>query len=98
MRRTVPEMLSAVFRRSSNEDDTLLLRMTGIDHINTAFLILERGLERSALMRGYVVDRRWVTVREEPQRITVESIRDGRREVGREHVVGPFYAQERGSR
>jgi len=94
--RTVPEMLSAVFRRSSNEDYTLLLRTTGIDHINTAFLVPERGFERSALMRGYVVDRPWVYVREEPQRITVQSIRDGRRESVEHTWSGRSYSQERG--
>lgn len=32
---TMPEMLSEVFRRSSNEDYTLRLRLVGIDRINT---------------------------------------------------------------
>jgi hypothetical protein len=94
--RTVPEMLSAVFRRSSNEDYTLLLRLTGIDHINTAFLVPDRGFEKSALMRGYVLDRPWVYVREEPQRITVHDVRTGRRETLEHTWSGRSYSQERG--
>jgi hypothetical protein len=94
--RTVPEMLSAVFRRSSNEDYTLLLRMVGIDHINTAFLVPARGFEGSALMRGYVLDRPWVYTREEPQRITVQTVRDARRETVEHTWSGRSYAEERG--
>ena len=58
--RTMREMLSETFLRSSNEDYTLLLRMTGRDHINSKFLIPERGFKKSALMRGYVTRRPYV--------------------------------------
>ncbi len=34
--RSMPEMLSEVWRRSSNEDYTLLLRFNGIDYLNAA--------------------------------------------------------------
>jgi hypothetical protein len=95
--RTVREMLSETFRRSANEDYTLLLRMVGLDRINTHFLIPERGFERSALMRGYVLDRPWVYVREEPQRISLRSA-DGRPSESYEHVwSGRSYAEDRGA-
>jgi hypothetical protein len=55
--RSVREMLSEVFRRSSNEDYTLLLRMVGVDWINTHFLTPERGFPHSALMRVFVLGR-----------------------------------------
>lgn len=69
--RTFKEMISEVFRRSSNEDYTLLLRFTGIDRINTHFLIPERGFPHSALMRDYVTWRPVLYENEEPQRITL---------------------------
>jgi hypothetical protein len=69
--RTVPEMISGIFKRSSNEDYTLLLRFVGIDRINTDLLVPERGFPHSALMRGYVRGRPYEYVREEPQRITL---------------------------
>jgi len=69
--RTMREMISEVFRRSSNEDYTLLLRFVGIDRINTKFLIPERGFPHSALMRDYITHRPPLYVNEEPQRITV---------------------------
>lgn len=65
------EMVSEVFRISSNEDYTLLLRFVGIDRINTKFLIPERGFPHSALMRGYVSHRPVVYISQEPQRITL---------------------------
>ena len=71
--RTMREMISEVFRRSSNEDYTLLLRLTGIDHINTEFLVPRRGFPHSALMRGYVLHHPYVYRREEPQRITLRA-------------------------
>ena len=94
--RTMREMLSAIFRRSSNEDYTLLLRLVGIDRINTQFLIPERGFPHSALMRGYVLGRPYGYPREEAQRITLRSA-DGAKSAQVEHVwSGRFYAEERG--
>ena len=94
--RTMREMLSAIFRRSSNEDYTLLLRLVGIDRINTRFLIPERGFPHSALMRGYVLGRPYRFPREEAQRITLRSA-DGAKSEQIEHVwAGRFYAEERG--
>jgi hypothetical protein len=94
--RSMREMLSEVFRRSSNEDYTLLLRFVGIDRINTQFLVAEKGFPHSALMRGYVLGRPYGYTREEPQRITLRSP-DGRTEMI-EHVwSGRFYAEERGA-
>jgi len=95
--RSVPEMLSETFRRSSNEDYTLLLRLVGLDRLNTRFLIPEKGFERSALMRGYVGSRPWNYVREEPQRIRLRSA-DGVLSETHEHTwSGRFYAEERGA-
>jgi hypothetical protein len=95
--RTVREMLSETFRRSSNEDYTLLLRLVGIDRLNASFLTPERGFERSALMRGYMAGRPWTYVREEPQRIRFRSV-DGVMSETREHTwSGRFYAEERGA-
>jgi len=94
--RTLREMTSEVFRRSSNEDYTLLLRLVGIDWLNTRFLCVERGFPNSALMRGYVKTRPWVYEREEAQRIRLTSA-DGSRSVDLEHVwSGRSYAEERG--
>jgi len=94
--RSMREMISEVFRRSSNEDYTLLLRFVGVDRINTKFLIPERGFPHSALMRGYVKPRPYLFVRTEPQRITVRSA-DGRTKVV-EHVwSGRSYSEERGA-
>jgi beta-lactamase family protein len=94
--RSMREMLSEVFRRSSNEDYTLLLRMVGIDRINTHFLVPEKGFPHSALMRGYVLGRPYGYVREEPQRITLRAS-DGRSDTI-EHVwSGRSYAAERGA-
>jgi hypothetical protein len=67
--RTPREMLSEVFRRSSNEDYTLLLRLTGIDWLHERFFTAERGFPKTALMRGYTAARPWAYLREEPQRI-----------------------------
>ena len=93
--RTMREMLSEIFRRSSNEDYTLLLRLVGIDRINTQFFIPERGFPHTALMRGYVLGRPCGYVREEPQRITLRAT-DGRAETFEHTWSGRFYAQERG--
>lgn len=95
--RTVREMLSETFRRSSNEDYTLLLRLVGIDRLNSRFLTPERGFERSALMRGYVIGRPWQYIREEPQRVRFRAA-DGVLTETHEHTwSGRFYAEERGA-
>ena len=94
--RAVPEMLHAIFHESSNVDYTLLLRMVGIDRINTMFLTPERGFPHSALMRGYVLGRPYGYVREEPQRITLRAAESGKTTV-LEHVwSGRSYSAERG--
>ena len=93
--RGVREMISEVFRRSSNEDYTLLLRVTGLDRINTAFLTPERGFPHSALMRGYVTGRTWKYDTTEPQRITLRA-GDGKTESIEHAWSGRFYAEERG--
>jgi hypothetical protein len=94
--RTMPEMLSEVFRRSSNEDYTLLLRMVGIDRINSALLIPTRGFPSSALMRGYVLPRPHCFKRAEAQRITLRTP-DGMRSQVLEHSFsGRLYSEERG--
>jgi hypothetical protein len=94
--RTMREMMSEVFRRSSNEDYTLLLRLVGVDWMNTHFLTAERGFPNSALMRGYVKGKPWEYVREERQRVRLVA-QDGARSVVLEHVwSGRAYAQERG--
>ncbi|MBP7948161.1 MAG: serine hydrolase [Verrucomicrobiales bacterium] len=95
--RTVKEMLSEVFRRSSNEDYTLLLRMVGLDRINRDFLIPARGFDKSSLMRGYVLAsaRPWGYRREDPQRITIRDAA-GRELVHDHKWGGKFYAEERG--
>lgn len=96
--RTVREMISETFRRSSNEDYTLLLRLVGIDRLNTRFLIPARGFERSALMRGYTAGRPWQYDRSEPQRIRLRSS-DSLRSETHEHLwSGRYYAEERGCR
>lgn len=95
--RTMSEMSSEVFRRSSNEDYTLHLRMVGIDRINTQFLIPDRGFPHSALMRGYVRGRPYEYKREEPQRITLVSP-DGKQRKIIEHTwSGRSYSKERGA-
>lgn len=94
--RSMREMISETFRRSSNEDYTLLLRFVGIDWINTSFLIPERGFPHSALMRGYIRGRPYEYVREEPQRITVYT-RDGRREIVEHTWSGISYSEQRGA-
>ena len=94
--RTVQEMLTEVFRRSSNEDYTLLLRLVGLDRINTRFFVPEKGFTRTALMRGYVLGRPYGYVREEPQRIRLRSA-DGLASETHTHTwSGRFYAEEKG--
>ncbi len=73
--RTLRESLSEVFRRSSNEDYTFHLRICGLDWLNAAFFLPERGFTHTALMRGYVTGRPSVYRREEAQRVTVTSPR-----------------------
>ncbi len=94
--RGVREMISEVFRRSSNEDYTLLLRLSGIDGINTKFLTPERGFPHSALMRGYVSARPWVYRTREPQRITLRAT-DGKTETFEHTWSGHSYAADRGT-
>jgi hypothetical protein len=93
--RTPREMISEVFRRSSNEDYTLLLRLCGIDSINTTFLTPERGFPSSALMRGYVKERPWCYVREEPQRLTL--VKKDTIHTLTHHWQGRSYSAERGA-
>jgi hypothetical protein len=94
--RTMREMISEVFRRSSNEDYTLLLRFVGIDRINTKFLIPEKGFPHSALMRDYITFRPPLYVNEEPQRITIYS--EGNEPIRIEHSwSGTSYAEKRGA-
>lgn len=94
--RTMREMISEVFRRSSNEDYTLLLRFVGIDRINTKFLIPEKGFPHSALMRDYITFRPLLYVNEEPQRITIYS--KGNEPLQVEHSwSGISYSEQRGA-
>jgi hypothetical protein len=88
--RTPREMISEVFLRSSNEDYTLLLRLTGIDRLHESFFTAERGFAKTALMRGYTAERPWVYLREEPQRIVHPSVTFTHQWKGRS------YAAERG--
>ena len=94
--RSLREMISEVFRRSSNEDYTLLLRFCGIDRINTSFLTPARGFLHSALMRGYVLGRPYGYVREKPQRITVRAA-DGTTKTVEHTWSGKSYSKERGA-
>ena len=94
--RTVREMLSEVFRRSSNEDYTLLLRLVGIDRVNTSFLVPAKGFPHSALMRGYVLGRPYEYVRSEAQRITLRT-REGRTATLEHRWSGRSYSAERGA-
>ena len=94
--RTMREMISEVFRRSSNEDYTLLLRFVGIDRINTQFLIPEKGFQYSALMRDYVVHRPVVYENTEPQRIRIIS-KGNKPKVVEHKWSGISYAEQRGA-
>jgi hypothetical protein len=94
--RTMREMISEVFRRSSNEDYTLLLRFVGIDRINTEFLIPERGFPHSALMRDYVVHRPVVYENTEPQRVRIVKP-DGTSRLIEHKWSGVSYAEQRGA-
>ena len=94
--RTVPEMVSEVFRRSSNEDYTLLLRMLGVDWINSRFLTPSKGFPHSALMRDYVTHRPVIYENDEPQRVTIYA--EGREPLVHEHTwSGHSYAEPRGA-
>lgn len=95
--RTMREMISEVFRRSSNEDYTLLLRLVGVDRINEKFLIPEKGFSKTALMRGYVLDRPWVYNRTEPQRIQLTSGHGSKTETLEHTWSGHSYSAERGA-
>jgi hypothetical protein len=94
--RTMREMLSETFLRSSNEDYTLLLRMLGRDAINSQFLTPERGFKKSALMRGYVTARPWVYIPTEPQRITLRAP-DGTVKTVEHTWGGRAWSEERGA-
>ena len=94
--RTMREMISEIFRRSSNEDYTLLLRFVGIDRINTKFLIPKKGFPHSAIMRDYVTHRPPLYVNEEPQRIIIYT--PGSNPIQVEHRwSGISYAKQRGA-
>lgn len=95
--RTMPEMISEVFRRSSNEDYTLLLRFVGIDRINTEFLIPERGFPHSALMRGYVLGRPYEYRRDEGQRVTIVPSGGGTPVAVEHRWSSRSYSEERGA-
>ena len=94
--RTFTEMMSEVFRRSSNEDYTLLLRTLGIDAINTSFLIPAKGFPHSALMRDYVTYRPAVYENEEPQRIRATTP-EGSISYFEHRWSGTSYAAQRGA-
>lgn len=94
--RSMPEMLSEVWRRSSNEDYTLLLRFNGIDYLNSRFLTPERGFTHSALMRGYWTPRPIVYKKEERQRITIRA-QDGRMDFVEHQWSGRSWSAERGA-
>lgn len=94
--RTFEEMVSEVFRRSSNEDYTLLLRMIGIDAMNTQFLVPEKGFPHSALMRDYITYRPIVYENNEPQRIELISPGGIRKTIDHQWS-GISYAEQRGA-
>ena len=94
--RTAREMLGEVFARSSNEDYTLLLRLTGVDGINTRFFIPEKGFRDTALMRGYVLERPYVYQRDEAQRMILRGP-DGRTETVEHSWSGHSYAADKGA-
>jgi hypothetical protein len=97
--RGLREMTSEVFRRSSNEDFTLLLRLAGIDWVNTQFLVPKKGFPHTAIMRGYVAGetRPWSYVRPEPQRITLLEADGEKKRVFAHTWSGRSYAEERGA-
>ena len=94
--RSMPEMLSEVWRRSSNEDYTLLLRFNGLDYLNSQFLTPERGFTHSALMRGYWSARPYTYKPAERQRITLRA-QDGRMEFVDHQWGGHSWSAERGA-
>ena len=94
--RTYSEMVSEVFRRSSNEDYTLLLRTLGIDAINTKFLIPNKGFPHSALMRDYITYRPAVYENNEDQRIQAISP-SGIGKTFEHHWSGISYSKQRGA-
>ncbi len=94
--RAMPEMLSEIWRRSSNEDYTLLLRFTGIDQLNGEFLTPARGFTRSSLMRGYWSARPYTYKPSERQRITLRA-QNGRMEFVEHLWAGHSWSAERGA-
>jgi hypothetical protein len=92
--RSVRDMIYGSFNCSSNSDYTLLLRLAGIDWMNTEFLTAGKGFSATALMRGYVTDRPWVYTRDEEQMVRIS---DGNVEVERTHLwSGTSYADNIG--
>lgn len=69
--RSVRDMIHGSFNCSSNTDYTLLLRLAGMDWMNTNFLTPDKGFLSSALMRGYISDRPWVYERDEEQLVLI---------------------------
>jgi len=94
--RSMSEMLSEIWRRSSNEDYTLLLRFTGLDYLNTEFLTPDRGFTRSSLMRGYWSARPYTYKPAERQRISLRA-QDGRVDFVEHLWGGRSYSEERGA-
>ena len=94
--RAMPEMLSEIWRRSSNEDYTLLLRFTGLDYLNGSFLVPERGFTHSALMRGYFSARPYTYKPSERQRITLRA-QDGRVDIVEHLWGGRSWSEDRGA-
>lgn len=90
------ELIHRTFNCSSNETYTLLLRLAGLDWLNSEFLTPEKGFERTALMRDYVTAdaRPYAYTLSEAQRIVIN---EGEQEFIREHRwSGRSYADERG--
>jgi hypothetical protein len=69
--RSVRDMIHGAFNCSSNSDYTLLLRLAGLDWINTKLLVPAHGFSESVLMVGYVTARPYAYVRTEEQRIVL---------------------------
>ncbi len=94
--RAMPEMLNEIWRRSSNEDYTLLLRFCGLDYLNGEFLTPARGFTHSALMRGYWSARPYTYKKEERQRITLRA-QDGHVDFVEHLWGGRSWSAERGA-
>lgn len=91
---TVRRLIFDTFTCSSNLTYTALLRLAGLDWLNQSFFVPELGFDKTALMRGYTLDRPWVYLRDEPQRAVLSQ---GGRRVVREHTwSGVSYADQVG--